>query len=187
MSKKLCVVAYTAIDDKVRKHTIQMPNSWFNPETETMMNNISKYIETKQWPEKQYEECVCCAKWGLSICPTIGTRCHSKWREFPTQTQFMFYRLIVHMGIVCDLALECSRDEKFRKALLKEAEVRARKKDEAEHHYNLYQDALTRAKNRIRYHRNNRTGDEYFDFCRVIEEFELFDIRKIQLCTGTKY
>ncbi len=87
-------------------------------------------------------------------------------------------------------------DIDFGKALLREATTRAIKKDEErvanllasgykKENINLKesQDALKRATNRIRYHQTT-SGFGYgnlSEFRRIIEEFELFTVRKIKL------
>ena len=105
-------------------------------------------------------------------------------------------RILQH-GIVDAIAVECCRDAAFGEALLKEAMARAIKKDEnrvanllasgykkENIHPNAYQDALNRAKKRIRYHQTKpgAYGGEISEFCRVIEEFELFTIHTIKMC-----
>ena len=104
--------------------------------------------------------------------------------------------MILQYGVIHKIASECCNDIDFGKALLREATTRAIKKDEErvanllasgykKENINLKesQDALKRATNRIRYHQTTSSFGygNLSEFRRIIEEFELFTVRKIKL------
>ena len=154
-----------------------------------------EFVETKKWPEEPFDYTVRKTEWGLALFEHMGVRRHGNQLQFPNETQAFYCQRILQHGIVDAIAVECCRDAAFGEALLKEAMARAIKKDEnrvanllasgykkENIHPNAYQDALNRAKKRIRYHQKPVPyGAERGEFRRVIEEFELFTVRKIKL------
>lgn len=185
-------VTYTTFDNKTRRIKGRLLS-----DDEKVIDKITEFVKTKKWPEEPFDDTVMHTMWGLALYPTMGARSYEKQRQFPNKTQYLYYRVILRCDVVGKIASECCHDNDFGKALLREAAIRAIKKDEERVinllasgykkeniNPNAYQDALNRAKKRIRYHQT-KPGvyhDEFSDFCRVIEEFELFTVREIKLC-----
>ena len=191
---KECVVTYATIDNQVRKANVPIFRSPFRPNPETLVNNISKFIETKQWPDEPVSEIIDRIIWGLNT----GKRCYGKKLQIPTETQDFFYRWVLQHTIISKIARECSKDKSFANLILEESAVRAKQKDEAavadliangrekEAAYNShgYQDAFAQVKKCLQYHQNHSDSwyDDISDFTRLIEEFELYTLLDIQLC-----
>ena len=186
------VVTYTTLDNKARR----LKDSLFSDD-EKVIDKITEFVKTKKWPEEPFDEMVRNAEWGLAPFETMGVRRHGNQRQFPNETQSLYYKMVLHYGIVGKIAAECCRDADLGGMILREAAVRAIKKDEdrvanllargykKENIYpNAYQEALNRANKRIRYHQTKpgAYGGEISEFCRVIEEFELFTIHTIKMC-----
>ena len=190
-SYKECVVTYSTIDNQVRTAKVPIYPSPILPEPETLIYNISTFIETKQWPEEPVSEITNRILWGLNK----GKRCYGKKLQFPTETQDFFYRWVLQHTIISKIAKDCSKDKAFATLILEESAIRAKQKDEAEvaangrekeASYNAhgYQDALSKVKQCLRYHQTHPDSwyDDVSDFSRLIEEFELYTLLDIQLC-----
>lgn len=191
---KECVVTYTTIDNQIRKANVPIFRSPFRPEPETLVHNISKFIETKQWPDEPVSEITDRIIWGLNK----GKRCYGKKRHIPTETQDFFYRWILQHTVIPEIARDCSKDQVFANIILEEAATRAEQKDKtditsfvsnghekrATNFPHGYRDALTHVKKMIQYHQTHFDSwyDDVSDFTRLIEEFELYTILDIQLC-----
>lgn len=184
-------ITYTTFDNKTRRFKGTLCS-----EDEKVIDKIMEFVETKQWPEEPFDYRARNMEWGLAPYQTMGVRRHGNQRQFPNETQYLYYLMILHYGVIHKIASECCNDIDFGKALLREATTRAIKKDEErvanllasgykKENINLKesQDALKRATNRIRYHQTT-SGFGYgnlSEFRRIIEEFELFTVRKIKL------
>lgn len=191
---KECVVTYTTIDNQIRKAKVPIFRSPFRPEPETLVTNISKFIETTQWPEEPTSSITDRITWGLNK----GKRCYGKKLQIHTETQDFYYRWILQHTLISKIARDCSKDQVFANLILEEAAVRAKKKDESEvadfiangcsrittSHSHGYQDALAQVKRCIRYHQTHSDAwyDDVSDYTRLIEEFELYTILDIHLC-----
>ena len=184
------IVTYTTFDNKTRRvKGVVLYND------EKVIDKVVEFVETKKWPEEPFDYRARNMEWGLAPYQTMGVRRHGNQRQFPNETQYLYYLMILQYGVIHKIASECCNDIDFGKALLREATTRAIKKDEERVanllasgykkeniHPNAYQDALNRAKKRIRYHQKPVPyGAERGEFRRVIEEFELFTVRKIKL------
>ena len=184
------IVTYTTFDKKTRRvKGVVLYND------EKVIDKVVEFVETKKWPEEPFDYTVRKTEWGLALFEHMGVSRHGNQLQFPNETQAFYCQRILQHGIVDAIAVECCRDAAFGEALLKEAMARAIKKDEnrvanllasgykkENIHPNAYQDALNRAKKRIRYHQKPVPyGAERGEFRRVIEEFELFTVRKIKL------
>ena len=104
------------------------------------------------------------------------------WKQ-PNGSHYAFYRELVQCTIVPKLAMECSIDADFGKAMLKQATDSARQRDqEDELHDRDYRDALDRAKQRIRYNQKKYPRDHYDaeQYASVIEEYRLFTVLEVQ-------
>jgi hypothetical protein len=192
MEKKY-IITYTTIDRKTRKY-IWKSSRCGNQVAE----NIITFIKTGNWPEEPFDEKIRNMAWGIAPYQIYGTRQHGNPRQFPNETQWFFYRCIIQCGIAGDIAIECAKNKDLAKAVLKVADEIATEKDaaevarliacgrekDAEYAAHNCQNALIRAKNRIRYHQNKKGAylDEYDDFRGVIEEYELFHILDIKPC-----
>lgn len=187
------IVTYTTLDNKTRSKKKRLVS-----DDEKVIDKIIEFLETKKWPEEPYDYTVRNMEWGLAPYQTMGVRRYGNQRQFPNESQYRYYLMVLKLGVIMDIASECCQNNDLGNALLREATTRAVKKDE-ERVANLlasgykkekinpreYQDALNRAKNRIRYHQKTWSPGGYGDvseFCRVIEEFELFTVREIKLC-----
>ena len=184
-------ITYTTFDNKTRRFKGTLCS-----EDEKVIDKIMEFVETKQWPEEPFDYRARNMEWGLAPYQTMGVRRHGNQRQFPNESQYRYYLMVLKLGVIMDIASECCQNNDLGNALLREATTRAVKKDE-ERVANLlasgykkekinpreYQDALNRAKKRIRYHQKPVPyGAERGEFRRVIEEFELFTVREIKLC-----
>lgn len=191
-----CVVTYKTVDDKVKKEKVRLIWDTLDFDKETLLQKYKRFIDTNQWPDEPYCEDALNISWGLSTYER-GLHDHRRIRQFPTKIQYYYHLCIIQHGIVYRIAHECSQNSEFAKLIMKEAENRATKKDEAEvakliadgrekeaiYHTHGYRDALARAKNRIRYHKKKKGWcEDVNDFRSVIEEFELYQILKIEAC-----
>ena len=84
------------------------------------------------------------------------------YRDCHTAAQMSYYNGLLKTCVIGSLANECEKSPDFAKAMLKEAAIRAKKKDEEHIAWQLahgikeiethdFRNALTRAKNRMRY------------------------------------
>ena len=191
--KKYAVVTYTTFDNKVRKQ-----KQWMGKNGEAIFSNIIEYLATGKWP-KEPEGWVRRLEWGLErhtpykLSP--GTTFQYAYRDCHTAAQMSYYNGLLKTCVIGSLANECEKNPDFAKAMLKEAAIRAKKKDEEHIAWQLahgikeiethdFRNALTRAKNRIRYHQTKPDagyGDEWKHFIAIIEEFELYTILKLRM------
>ena len=190
--EKNYIITYTTIDNKIREYVLKTSRCG-----NQVAEKIITFIHTGNWPDEPFDEQVRNTTWGIAPYQIYGTRQHGNPRQFPNDIQWFFYRCIIQYGIAGNLAIECAENKDLATAMLKVAAEKAIEKDaaevaklaargrkkDAERIAHNYQQALIRAKNRIRYHQKKGAYlDEYDDFRGVIEEFSLFDILEIKPC-----
>ena len=186
-------ITYTTFDNKIRTSKGKIPFA----EEESLIN-IIEYHNTKQWPEEPNFENSRRIDWGLERYTPYkletNTTFQYAYRDCCTESQYTYFMSMLKLVVIAKIATECTENKDFAKALLKEAAIRAKKKDEEHIAWQIangakqlvthdFRNALTRAKNRIRYHQTKADayyGDEWKHFLAIIEEFELYTVIKIK-------
>lgn len=181
--KRFCTVTYTTFDQKPRELVWDVSHI-----SERFLNNTIEFVKTGKWPKSSKSKKNWNMHWGLRLDPSwcdldadlFGPG--YMWKQ-PNGSQYTFYHDLVQCTIVRQLAMECSLDADFGKAMLKQATDAARKRDQEEEGFDrLHRDALDRAKQRIRYYQKKYAID-HFDaeqYASVIEEYRLFTVLDIQ-------
>ena len=181
--KKYCTVTYTTFDQKPRELVWDVTHI-----SESFLKNTIEYVKTGNWPKLGESK----KNWNM----TWGLRVDSSWCSLdadlsgngyiwkqPNGSHYTFYHDLIHCIIAKQLAMECSMDADFGKAMLKQASDAAKKRDqEDELSVNDNRDALNRAKQRIRYNQK-KYPQEHYDaeqYASVIEEYRLFTVLDIQ-------
>lgn len=187
--KKSCTVTYTTFDQKKRE--VIWDTTIISDE---IVNNIVAFVKTGVWPKTSASNEKHNMFWGLRLDPSITAfdadlfGPGARWTQ-PNKTQYTFFNDLIQKTVVPQLAFECSMNEDFAKALLKEATIRAKKRDDEDaikyqdSELHLYRDALNRAKRRIRYYQKKYPDSHWTaqHYAPIIEEYELFAILDIQV------
>lgn len=185
------VMTFTTFDNKVRKLKL---DCW---DDEKIFDKINEFLKTGKWADESDDGLGRTLEWGLDLQPNrphLRTAFHPNGKLCLNDTQMYFYNYLLKMEVAGTLAHECMKDPDFAKDMLKEAAARAKARDEEHIAWQIahgrkypnthdFRDALTRAKNRIRYHQtkyDSGYGDEWKHFIAIIEEFELYTLLELR-------
>ncbi len=181
--RKYCTVTYTTFDQKEREISWDVTNI-----SERFLNNTIEFVKTGKWPKLSDSKKNWNMHWGLRLSASWSSLDADlfgpgyMWKQ-PNGSHYTYYRELVQRTIIPKLAMECSLDADFGKALLKQATDAARKRDQEDELFDrAHRDALDRAKQRIRYNQK-KYPDDHFDagqYASVIEEYRLFTVLDIQ-------
>lgn len=181
--KRFCTVTYTTFDQKPRELVWDVTHI-----SERFLKNTIEFVKTGKWPKSSESKKNWNMHWGLRLNPSWSAPNADlfgpgyMWKQ-PNGSQYTFYHDLVQCTIIKQLAMECSLDADFGKAILKQATDAAKKRDQEEEGFErLHRDALDRAKQRIRYYQKKYASD-HFDaeqYASVIEEYRLFTVLDIQ-------
>lgn len=181
--KKCCTVTYTTIDQKPRELVWDVTQV-----SDKVVSNIIAFVKTGEWPKASTSKKNWNMTWGIRVDKSVFSLEADLfgpgyiWKQ-PNETQYTFYQELAKKQIVERLAMECSMDADFGKAILKQATEAAKKRDQDDELLDRdHRDALNRAKQRVRYYQKKYAADhaDAKEYASVIEEYRLFTVLDIQ-------